>query len=206
MPTDAVVFDIGRVLIEWEPERFYDSRIGKARRKQLFADVPLHAVNLEIDRGAPFRASVYNLANQHPDWREEIRWWHDCWLQMVPREIPHTVRLMQALQAKGTPVFALSNFGAETFGTASEAYPFLRGFDRTFVSAHLKCIKPEPEIYAILERETGAAPERLLFTDDRPENIDAAQARGWQTHLFTAPGPFAVRLVQEGLLTKQEAG
>ncbi|KIC35837.1 HAD family hydrolase [Leisingera sp. ANG-M7] len=205
MPIDAVVFDIGRVLIEWEPERFYDSRIGAARRKQLFDQVPLHGMNLNVDRGHPFRGSVYALAEQHPEWREEIRWWHDCWLQMVPREIPHSVRLMQALQAKGTPVFALSNFGAETFEIACAAYPALRDFDRTFVSAHLKCIKPEPEIYAILERETGVAPDRLLFTDDRPENIEAADARGWQTHLFTAPAPFAARLVQAGLLTGQDA-
>ncbi|MFW8594019.1 HAD family hydrolase [Cribrihabitans neustonicus] len=205
MPADAVVFDIGRVLITWEPERFYDSRIGADRRRRMFKEVPLHAVNLEIDRGAPFRDTVYGLAEKHPAWQEEIRWWHDCWLQMVPEAIPHTVRLKQALQARGVPVFALSNFGAETFEIACQTYPFLQGFDRTFVSAHLNIIKPEPEIYAILERETGVAPDRLLFTDDLPENIGAAQARGWQTHLFTAPGPFAERLVQEGLLSKEEA-
>ncbi|MFW8633450.1 HAD family hydrolase [Cribrihabitans pelagius] len=205
MPADAVVFDIGRVLITWEPERFYDGRIGAQRRKQLFEEVPLHDVNLEMDRGAPFRDTVYNLAERHPAWQREIRWWHDCWLQMVPSAIPHTVRLKQALQARGVPVFALSNFGAESFEIACRTYPFLQGFDRTFVSAHLKSIKPEPEIYGILERETGVAPERLLFTDDRPENIEAAQARGWQTHLFTTPGPFAARLVQEGLLSEEEA-
>ncbi|WP_264211565.1 HAD family hydrolase [Leisingera thetidis] len=205
MPVNAVVFDIGRVLIEWEPERFYDSRIGAPRRQQLFEQVPLHAMNLDVDRGAPFRETVYALADAHPQWREEIRWWHDCWLQMVPREIPRTVRLMQALQARGIPVFALSNFGAETFELACGAYPALRGFDHTCVSAHLGTIKPEPQIYAILERGTGVAPENLLFTDDRPENIEAARLRGWQTHLFTAPGAFAARLVQEGLLTEQEA-
>ncbi|UWQ29007.1 HAD-IA family hydrolase [Leisingera sp. M523] len=205
MPIDAVVFDIGRVLIEWEPERFYDSRIGADRRRQLFAQVPLHEMNLNVDRGHPFRESVYALAEQHPEWSEEIRWWHDCWLQMVPQAIPHSVRLMQALQATGTPVFALSNFGAETFELACGSYPFLRGFDRTFVSAHLKCIKPEAEIYAILERDTGVAPDRLLFTDDRLENIEAATIRGWQTHLFTTPALLAARLVQAKLLTEHEA-
>ncbi|UWQ74523.1 HAD-IA family hydrolase [Leisingera sp. M658] len=205
MPIDAVVFDIGRVLIEWEPERFYDSRIGTDRRRQLFAQVPLHEMNLNVDRGHPFRESVYALAEQHPEWSEEIRWWHGCWLQMVPRAIPHSVRLMQGLQATGTPVFALSNFGAETFELACGSYPFLRSFDRTFVSAHLKCIKPEAEIYAILERDTGVAPDRLLFTDDRLENIEAATIRGWQTHLFTTPALLAARLVQAKLLTEHEA-
>lgn len=202
---DAVVFDIGRVLIEWEPEAFYDSRIGAARRQQLFAEVPLHPVNLEIDRGAPFRQSIYDLADQYPNWAEEIRWWHDHWLQMVPREIPHSLRLMRALKSAGIPVLALSNFGAETFDIACERYPFLRDFDQAYVSAHLKTVKPEPEIYAILERDSGFAPDRLLFTDDRPENIAAAQARGWHTHLFETPAPFAQRLVQEGLLTAETA-
>ena len=200
-----MVFDIGNVLIEWQPERFYDSRIGASRRKQLFDQVPLHEMNLNVDRGHPFRGSVYALADQHPEWSEEIRWWHGCWLQMVPRKISRSVRLMQALQAKGIPVFALSNFGAETFELACGSYPFLRGFDRTFVSAHLKCIKPEPEIYAILERDTGVAPDRLLFTDDRLENIEAATIRGWQTHLFTTPALLAARLVQAKLLTEHEA-
>lgn len=202
---DAVVFDIGRVLLEWEPEAYYDSRIGAERRQQLFDAVPLHPVNLEIDRGAPFRQSIYDLAAQHPAWTEEIRWWHDNWVHMVPREIPHSVRLMHALQSAGIPVLALSNFGAETFDIACERFPFLHDFDQRFVSAHLKCVKPDPEIYAILERDSGFAPDQLLFTDDRPENIAAAQARGWHTHLFETPAPFAARLVQEGLLTAEAA-
>ncbi|KUP93001.1 HAD family hydrolase [Tritonibacter horizontis] len=205
MPITAVVFDIGRVLIEWEPERFYDSLIGETRRKALFEEVDLHGTNLNVDRGDPFRDSIYALADKHPDWAGEIRHWHDSWIKMASPEIPHSVRLLRALRTKGIPVYALSNFGAETFVIAQTVYPFLREFDQAFVSAHLRAIKPDAEIYAELEAGTGRRPEELLFTDDRPENITAAAIRGWQTHLFDQPETWAARLVAEGLLTEEEA-
>ncbi|TNJ41398.1 HAD family phosphatase [Phaeobacter sp. B1627] len=205
MPITAVVFDIGRVLIEWEPERFYDNLIGEARRKALFAEVDLHGSNLDVDRGAPFRETIYTLADQHPDWSDEIRHWHDSWIQMASPGIPHSARLLRALRAKGVPVYALTNFGAETFVIAQTTYPFLREFDQTFVSAHLRCIKPDAEIYSELEAGTGRRPDELLFTDDKPENITAAAVRGWKTHLFDKPDTWAARLVAEGLLTEEEA-
>lgn len=205
MPIDAVILDIGRVLIDWQPEAFFDRAIGPARRRALFAQVDLWAMNDAVDRGADFAASIAALAGAHPDWATEIQLWHDHWIDMAQPAIPGSVHLLHALKTRGTPVYALTNFGITTFQIARAAYPFLDLFDRSFVSGHLGVMKPEPEIYAILEAETGHAPERLLFTDDRPENVDAAQARGWQAHLFTGPEGWAARLVQAGLLTTQEA-
>ena len=149
--------------------------------------------------------AVYALAEQHPNWAKEIRHWHDSWLDFVPSDIPQSVRLLRQLRSKGVPVFALSNFGIGTFEIALKAYPFLAEFDQSFISGHLKCIKPAPEIYQHLEQGSGVAPAQLLFADDRPENIDAAAARGWQTHLFTTPEGWAARLVAAGLLTPEEA-
>lgn len=205
MSIQAVVYDIGNVLIEWDPERFYDTRFGAERRKRLFTEVPLHEMNLGLDRGDPFRESVYALADQHPEWREEIRHWHDSWLDFAHTDIPQSVRLLRALRAKGVPVFALSNFGIGTFEVALEAYPFLGEFDQAYISGHLGCIKPDAEIYRHLEQGAGLSADRLLFADDRPENIEAAAARGWQTHLFTTPEGWAARLVDAGLLTPEEA-
>ncbi|MFS4581406.1 HAD family hydrolase [Phaeobacter sp. C3_T13_0] len=205
MTIKAVVFDIGRVLIEWEPERFYDAKIGKSKREALFREVDLHGMNLGVDRGDDFKGAVYALADRHPEWADEIRHWHDSWLQMASPDIPHSVRLMRELRQNGVPVFALTNFGVGTFELAKITYPFFSEFDRAFVSGHLRTIKPEAEIYAHLEQETGIAPKQLLFTDDRPENIEAAAARGWQTHLFTHPQTWADRLVSEGLLTAEAA-
>lgn len=205
MPIHAVVFDIGNVLLEWHPERFYDAQIGEIRRRALFAQVDLHGMNLDVDRGHDFRDSVYELAEQHPEWQDEIRLWHDSWLQMASPEIPHSTRLLRALRARGLPVFALSNFGIGTFELACTVYPVLAEFDRSYVSGYMQVIKPDAEIYARLEADCSHAPAHLLFVDDKLENIEAAAARGWQTHLFTSPENWAERLVSEGLLTQDQA-
>jgi 2-haloacid dehalogenase len=131
--------------------------------------------------------------------------WHDDWLQMASPAIDHSVRLMRALRARGIPVFALTNFGVETFAQARGAYDFLHEFDRLYVSGHMRAVKPEPEIYARAEADCGVSPAALLFTDDRPDNIAAARARGWQTHLFDGPDGWAQALVQSGLLDKEAA-
>ncbi|MDX2483830.1 MAG: HAD family phosphatase [Pseudodonghicola sp.] len=206
MQPQAVIFDIGNVLIEWQPERFFDREIGEARRRALFATVDLHAMNDAVDRGGNFTEVVFATAEQFPDWHDEIHMWHDRWIEMAAPEIPHSIRLLRALRAKGIPVFALTNFGVQTFDDiAAPHYPFLSEFDRAYVSGHMKTIKPEPEIYAMLENDCGIAPEALIFTDDRQDNIDMAAQRGWQTHLFTGPQGWADRLVGAGLLTEEDA-
>lgn len=201
----AVVFDIGNVLIEWQPERFFDAAIGPEARARLFAEVDLHAMNDAIDRGAPFRDTIYAHAARYPEWEAAIRLWHDNWIDMAAPEIPHSVRLMRALRARGVPVFALTNFGDEPYSVATPHYPFLGEFDRAFVSGRLKVAKPDPAIYEIVETESRVPPAGLLFADDRAENLAVAKARGWSTHLFDGPPGWAARLVDEGLLTKDDA-
>jgi 2-haloacid dehalogenase len=202
MRPDVMVFDIGRVLIRWDPEGFYDRTIGPHRRAALFAAVDLHGMNLEIDRGRGFRRVVEDCAAAHPDWHAEIRLWHDCWSQMVPGAIEGSVRLLHALKAAGVPVLALTNFGRETLQIAQARFAFLRLFDRMFVSAELGVVKPDPAIYQAVEA-AGYAPGRLLFADDMPENCAAAARRGWHVHPFTGPEALAQALVHHGLLTKE---
>lgn len=205
MTIKAVIFDIGNVLLEWQPEAFYDRAIGPEQRRAFFAAVPIEAMNIEVDRGAPFAKSVQDLAAAHPDWADAVQLWHDNWLEMARPAIDHSVRLMQALQARGVPVFSLTNFGVDTYEIAAKVYPFLRAFDRDFISGHMKVIKPDPEIYAQLEAATGLSGDQLIFTDDRADNIAAAAARGWHTHLFEGAQGWADRLVAEGLLTPDAA-
>ncbi len=202
---DAVVFDIGNVLIHWDPEGFYDRRIGPARRKALFAEVDLEEMNLRSDRGEHLGELVQEMAEAHPKHADEIRCWYDNWLDMAQPDIPGSAVLLRALRRRGVPVFALTNFGVPTLAMADRAYPVLTEFDRRFVSGELRVIKPDTAIYAHVETDTGIAPERIFFTDDRPENIDAAAARGWQTHLFEGPEGLAKRLVAEGLLDAEDA-
>ena len=209
MPTlprpEAVIFDIGNVLFEWNPERFYDSIMPQAERKRMFAQTGIEAMNLRIDAGAPFRETVYATAAAHPEWADKVLFWHDRWIEMASPVIAPSVALLRALRARGVPVFALSNFGDDSFAFAETQYDFLTEFDRRYISGRMGVIKPDPAIYAMLERDCGLPPDRLLFADDRPENIDAAIARGWQGHLFDGPEGWAQRLVLAGLLPQEDA-
>lgn len=206
MKPQAVVFDVGNVLTRWDPEGFYDRAIGQDRRRALFAAVDLHAMNDRIDEGALFRETIYQVAADHPDWETQIRWWYDRWSEIASPRIDWSIRLRDTLRAKGVTVFALTNFGRYSYDEALPKMDFLMNFDRSYVSGRMGVIKPDPRIYELVEADCGIAPDRLLFTDDRADNIAAAAARGWQTHHFTGPEGLARRLVDEGLLTRDEAG
>jgi len=205
MSVQAVVFDIGNVLIEWQPERFYDQVIGVERRKAFFDAIDLHAMNDRVDRGETFHDVIEQTAEIHPDWSDEIMMWHDRWIELASPVIDHSVRLLRALRRDGCPVFALSNFGIQTFEIGAQEYPFLEEFDKKYISGHMQTAKPDVAIYEMVEADCGVPPEGLLFVDDRQDNIDAASARGWQVHLFTDPQGWADRLVAEGLLTSGTA-
>lgn len=202
---DAVIFDIGNVLITWKPEDRYDEIVGPERRHDLFAQVDLHGMNERFDRGEDFRVVVEETAAEYPEFAHEIMIWHDRWLDLASPVIDHSVRLLRALRAKGVPVFALSNFGVDTFAMTEKRDTFLTEFDRRYISGHMGVTKPHPEIYKMVEDDCGIAPEKLLFADDRHDNIRIAEERGWQTHLFTTPEGWADRLVSAGLLTADEA-
>lgn len=206
MQVEAVIFDIGNVLTAWQPEAFYDRVIGVERRERLFAEVDLHGMNLLVDEGALFRETIYDWAERYPEWGDEIRMWYDRWIELASPRIEGSIALQRALRAKGVPVFALTNFGEYSFAEALPKMDFLSEFDRRYVSGELKVTKPDPRIYQIVEEDCGIAPERLLFADDKAENIVAAAQRGWKTHQFESWQGWAARLVAEGLLTKAEAG
>lgn len=206
MTPEAVIFDIGNVLTRWQPEAFYDRVIGEERRRALFAAVDLHHMNDLIDEGALFRETIYDWAARHPEWEAEVRMWYDRWIELASPRIEGSIRLQRALRAKGVPVFALTNFGKHSFEEAVPMMDFLQDFDRLYVSGRMGVIKPDPRIYAMVEADCGIAPDRLLFTDDRADNITAAARRGWRTHQFESWEGWARRLVAEGLLSTGEAG
>lgn len=206
MKPEAVIFDIGNVLVTWDPEGFYDRVIGETRRRALFAAVDLHGMNEKVDRGTRFRDLIYETAEAHPDWGDEIRLWYDRWHDIASPRIDGSIALRDRLRAKGVPVFSLTNFGATSFADALPRLPFLQEFDRHYVSGRMGVTKPDPLIYEMVEKDCGIAPERLLFTDDRADNITAAARRGWRTHQFESWQGLARRLVAEELLTLEEAG
>ena len=205
MTVQAIVFDIGNVLIEWQPERFFDRVIGAERSAEFFAAIQLHEMNDRVDKGEVFHDVIAETIAQNPNWTDELTLWRDRWIEMASPAIDHSVRLLRALRRAGHPVFALSNFGNETFAIAEPEYPFLEEFDKRYISGSLQVIKPAVAIYEHVENDCGIVPSGLLFVDDRHDNIAAADARGWKTHLFEGPTGWAERLVQEGLLTPEAA-
>jgi 2-haloacid dehalogenase len=206
MQPEAVVFDIGNVLTRWQPEAFYDRVIGTDRRRALFSEVDLHAMNEAVDAGALFRETIYDWADRHPAWTPEIRMWYDRWIELASPRIEGSIALLRALRVRGIPVFALTNFGEHSFAEALPKMDFLSDFDRRYVSGALKVTKPDPRIFEIVENDSGIPPDRLLFTDDRADNITAAARRGWRTHQFESWQGWGRRLIAEGLLTAEEAG
>ncbi len=205
MTPRAVIFDIGNVLIQWHPERYFDRLAGLERCRAMFTAVDIHAMMNRIDAGAEFADEVARTAAAHPEYAPEILHFRDHWCDIAQPAIAHSVRLMTALRARRIPVFALSNFGVQNFPLSAAQFPFLRQFDRAYISGRMGMIKPDPAIYAAVEADCGLPPEALLFTDDREDNIAAAAARGWQVHHFKGATGLAQRLVDSGLLAPQEA-
>lgn len=204
MQINAVIFDIGNVLIEWQPEKYFDRLLGRAQRRQMFEEVDIHGMMTRIDAGNVFADVVEDTAWAHSRWREQVLKFRWKWTEIAQPEIPGSVRLLRALKGKGVPVFALSNFGKENFPLSERQFPFLREFDRRYISGEMKMIKPDPEIYEAVEADCGLDPKTLFFTDDREDNIAAAAERGWQTHRFETPEGLARRLVEEGLLAQED--
>lgn len=206
MRPEAVIFDIGNVLTCWQPEAFYDRVIGVERRQRLFAEVDLHGMNEIVDAGGLFRETIYDWAERFPAWGPEIRMWYDRWIELASPRIEGSIQLLRALRANGVPVFSLTNFGSYSYEEARTKLDFLSEFDREYVSGRMQVTKPDPKIYEMVESDCGIAADRLLFTDDKAENITVAARRGWRTHQFESWQGWARRLVAEGLLTEQEAG
>ena len=196
----AVVWDIGNVFAYWEPEAHYDKLIGAERRARFFDETGIHEMNEAIDLGGHSRDVAYAHADLHPEWRAEVQRWHDDWLEMFRRPVPGTSDLFKEVKSAGIPCLALSNFGDNTLEIAKEIHPALAGFDQEYVSARLGLVKPDPAIYEAVETGSGFSGDDLIFADDRPENIDAAMARGWKAHLFEDAEGWRARLEAEGLI------
>jgi 2-haloacid dehalogenase len=206
MALQAVVFDVGDVLFHWEPEKLYRRLIADAEdRKRFLAEICSPEWNAGFDRGAAMPEGVARHAERHPAHAELIRAWWSRWPEMTGPAIEGSIACLRALKAKGLPVFGLTNFAAETWPIAQTLYPVLTEFDDVVVSGREGRIKPEPEIYALLESRVPVAPEALFFTDDRPANVAAARARGWTAHLFRGAHGLRQALIEAALLKPHEA-
>jgi 2-haloacid dehalogenase len=201
-PIDHIVFDIGKVLIHYDPNLPYRRLIpDEEERSWFFANVCTHEWNLEQDRGRPWEEAEALLVEQFPDKADHIRAFRQYWHEMVPYAYQDTVAVMEALIDAGRDVTLLTNFAADTFGHAREMYPFLNKPRGVTVSGEIKLIKPDVAIYEKHARDFGLKPEATLFIDDSLANVEGARAAGWQAVHFTGAEELKRDLVSLGIET-----
>ncbi|QXM24557.1 HAD family phosphatase [Elioraea tepida] len=197
---DAVIFDLGGVLIDWNPRHLYRKLFDdEAEMERFLAEVCAPAWNLEQDRGRPWAEAIAELSARHPDMAELIAAYRGRWHEMLAGSIAETVALLERLHAAGVPLYALTNWSAETFPIAEERFPFLGLFRGIVVSGRIGLVKPEAAIYAHTISRFGLTPSRTLFIDDSARNVAGAAEAGLVAVHYTGPEALARDLAAFGL-------
>lgn len=200
MSVKHVVFDIGRVLVHWDPEIPYLKLIeDDAERARFLAEVCSPAWNLEQDRGRSWEDAEAELVARYPEHEDLIRAFRRQWWDMVPYAYEDSVALFRDLIAKGIDVTMLTNWAPDTFAEAEKVFDFLGEARGVTVSGRIGLVKPDRAIFEHHAESFGIAPAETLFIDDSPKNVEGAVAAGWQAVLFTDADRLRADLKARGL-------
>jgi len=195
-----IVFDIGRVLIHYDPEIPFRRIIpDEKRRAWFFANVCTHDWNLEQDRGRSFAEAEALLIAQYPEEADNIRAFRRHWHEMVAPAYDDVVAIMRGLIADGRDVTMLTNFSAETFVEARRIFPFLAEPRGVTVSGEVGLLKPDRAIYDLHAARFGLEPASTIFIDDSLKNVEGAVAAGWQAVQFSGAGALRSDLAVRGV-------
>ena len=176
-----VVFDIGNVLVRWNPRNLFRKTMKDEARMERFLSTALAMDFVSLtDIVADFSKAVAERAKAFPEFAHELHLFDERWVETIGGPIEENVALLRRLRAAGRPVYALSNFAHETFALAERQYDFLSEFDDRVISGHVGVVKPDPRIYSILFERAGRSPNELLFIDDSAANVRASEALGRQ--------------------------
>jgi 2-haloacid dehalogenase len=183
----TIVFDLGGVLIDWNPRHLYRKLFAgdEAAMETFLAEIVTFEWNHEQDAGRPFAEGIALLLERDPDQAAMIQAFHDRWPEMMGGAIEETVDIFRRLRQSGIPVYALTNFYSETFPVARESFDFMSWFNGIVVSGDEKIAKPDPRIFAILIDRYDLDPARTVYIDDLPRNVDAATQAGFTALHFT---------------------
>lgn len=196
----VILFDLGGVLIDWNPRRLYRKVWDEATTEHFLAHVCTPVWNLALDGGRPFAEAVQEKQAAWPEFREAIAWWDSRWEEMLGGPIQGTVDLLAELRNQGRPVFALTNWSAEKFPVAKARYDFLGWFRDIVVSGEERLVKPDPAIFRLAAARCGREPGDIVFIDDSRGNVEAARALGFQAIHFTGADALRTALKDQGLL------
>jgi 2-haloacid dehalogenase len=183
-----VVFDIGNVLVRWNPRNLFRKTFQDEARMERFL---AGAVSMDFvtmtDIVADFSKAVADRAKAFPEFTRELHLFDERWIETIGDPIAENVALLRRLKSAARPVYALSNFASVKFALACQMFDFLNEFDVCVISGHVGAVKPDPRIYEILFERTRRAPSELLFVDDSLANVRAAQSLGMAA-IHYAPG------------------
>ena len=200
---NVVVFDIGNVLIHWDPRALYRKIFSSEADVEWFlANVCTHDWNLEQDRGRSFEDAIAEAVGRHPDHAEAIAAYHHRWHETIVGPIDGTLAILEELKAQGTPLYAITNWHHDKFRETQGRFAFLStSFRDIVVSGDERLVKPDPAIYRRLLDRNGLEACSCLFIDDSPKNVSGAEAVGMKAHHFTSPEALRAHLNQAGILT-----
>jgi 2-haloacid dehalogenase len=211
MPTPrptVAVFDLGGVLVDWDPRHLYRQLFAgdEAAMERFLAEVCTPAWNDQQDRGRPWVEACALLVRDHPDRRDLIEAWPSRFDETMAGPIAGTVEILAELRDAGVPLYALSNWSAETFPRAQARFPFLGWFRGIVISGALRIAKPDRAMFHHLLETYRLRAEDTVFIDDAPRNVEAAAALGMHAVHFTAPAALREALIGLGLLTPTRHG
>lgn len=202
MTARIALFDLGHVVLDWDPARLYRKIFDDPQERDRFlADICNMAWHTRHDAGAGFAENAAPLIAQYPHYEGQIRAWGQRWMEMFDGYVDGTAELVERLDARGAPLYALSNMPAEPWPIMLEAFSLLRRFRHVVVSGEIGMVKPDPAIYAhALGKLGNPDPADVFFIDDSLRNIEAAAALGFRTHHFRGAEGLEQALAAEGLL------
>ena len=199
----VIVYDLGGVLIDWNPRHLYRKLIeDEAIMEWFLAEVCHTAWNEEQDRGRDFAAAIEEAAARHPEYRPLIEAYFERWAEMMAGEIEGAVAILEELKNAGCELHALTNWSAETFPHARERFAFLEWFETILVSADVGLIKPDPAIFQLLLERIGRTPAECIYIDDNPNNVASAAALGFDAITFQRAAQLRDALEGRGLLAR----
>ena len=198
---DAVVWDVGRVLYEWELRHLFAKLVDDpAELDFVLNEVVTEEWHFQHDAGRPLDEMVAERRAAFPDHAHLIEAYATRFEETIPGPVAGTHDLVRALHAQGVPLYAITNFGAEFWAQFRPGKAIFDLFDGIVVSGEECLVKPDPAIYRLAASRFGHAPDAMLFIDDNAANIAAANALGWQTHLFMDAPALKADLVSRNLL------
>ena len=197
----AVVFDLGGVLLDWDPRHLYRKLFDdEAEMDRFLSEVCTMQWHHAHDLGVPPEQTIPPLVEAHPEYAEHIWAWPQRSEEMLAGPIGESVEILRALKERGVPVYALTNMETWTYPGRLDRYPFLRWFDGTVVSGFEGVAKPDPRIYELLLGRFGLAAHTTLLIDDSARNVAAARGVGMQAVQFESPAELRKWLRDAGLL------